>query len=304
MQRFWIVVGERGLPSGPDCASLLSPSMFLPPSFTPLWSAPTPSPPGGLWFVLEGGRLLTTAGSEAEALTVPKGEAPPVPVEGARCIGLLGEVPCWAARARVEATPPGFALEPLRRLFDSLPEELVAVAGRAAQALEFERTHRHCGACATPTEESDGGRARRCPACGEVYYPRIAPAMMVLVTRQGPGGTELLLATGARSRAPIYSALAGFVEPSESLEECVRREVAEEVGLQIRGLRYFGSECWPFPHSLMVAFLAEYAIGEIRPQEGEIVDAQWFPVDRLPTLPHRLSVARRLIDHAVAEAQR
>jgi NAD+ diphosphatase len=283
--------------------------MFLPASFTPLWSALAPSPPGGLWFVLEGGRLLTSAAAgQADALTVPKGDGPPIPVDGARCIGLLGEVPCWAARARVEAVPHGFTLEPLRRLFDRMPDELVAVAGRAAQALEFDRTHRHCGACAAPTEESDGGRARRCLACGEVYYPRLAPAMMVLVTRQGPGGRELLLASGARSAArsgaPIYSALAGFVEPSESLEDCVRREVDEEVGLRVRGLRYFGSQCWPFPHSLMVAFLAEYAGGEIHCQEGEIVDAQWFPVARLPALPHRLSVARRLIDHAVAEAER
>jgi len=123
--------------------------------------------------------------------------------------------------------------------------------------------------------------------------------MMVLVTRQGPEGRELLLAAGARFTTPIYSALAGFVELSESLEDCVRREVYEEVGLQVSGLRYFGSECWPFPHSLMVAFLAECAGGEIRCQEGEIVDAQWFPVDRLPLLPHRLSVARRLIDHAL-----
>jgi NAD+ diphosphatase len=94
------------------------------------------------------------------------------------------------------------------------------------------------------------------------------------------------------------------VEPSESLEDCVRREVAEEVGLRVRGLRYFGSECWPFPHSLMVAFLAEYDGGEIRCQDGELVDARWFPVDRLPALPHLLSVARRLVDHAVAEAER
>ena len=283
--------------------------MFLPPSFTPRWSSPAQSPPGGLWFVLDGGKLLTCAAAgQADARTVPEGEGPPIPVDGARCIGLLGEVSCWAAaRTGVEATPPGFTLEPLRRLFDRLPDELVAVAGRAVQVLEFERTHRHCGACATPTEESDGGRARRCPACGEVCYPRLAPAMMVLVTRQGPGGRELLLASGARSAGPtplIYSALAGFVEPSESLEDCVRREVDEEVGLRVRGLRYFGSQCWPFPHSLMVAFTAEYAGGEIHCQEGEIVDAQWFPVDRLPALPHRLSVARRLIDQAVTEAKR
>ena len=134
--------------------------------------------------------------------------------------------------------------------------------------------------------------------------------MMVLVTRQGPAGTELLLASGARSGRSggttplIYSALAGFVEPSESLEDCVRREVDEEVGLRVRDLRYFGSQCWPFPHSLMVAFTAGYAGGEIHCQEGEIVDAQWFPLDRLPALPHRLSVARRLIDHAVAGAER
>ena len=128
--------------------------------------------------------------------------------------------------------------------------------------------------------------------------------MMVLVTRQGPAGRELLLATGRRFASPVYSALAGFVEPSESLEDCVRREVQEEVGLRVRRLRYFSSECWPFPHSLMVAFAAEYDGGEIRCEEGEIVDAQWFPISRLPALPHRLSVARRLIDFAVAEAGR
>lgn len=279
--------------------------MLLPASFTPLWSAPAPRPRGRLWFVLEGGRLLTSAPErQADALAVPEGDGPPIPVDGARCIGLLGEVPCWAARARVEAAPPGFTLEPLRSLFDRLPDELVAVAGRAAQVLEFDRTHRYCGACATPTEESDGARARRCPACGEVYYPRLAPAMMVLVTRQGPGGRELLLASGTRGTARVYAPLAGFVEPSESLEDCARREVAEEVGLRVRGLRYFGSQCWPFPHSLMVGFLAEYAGGEIHCQDGEIGDAQWFPVDRLPALPHRLSVARQLVDHALAEAGR
>jgi NAD+ diphosphatase len=281
--------------------------MVLPSSFTPLWSTPDPVPPGGLWFVFESGRLLTSAAMfPTDALTVPEGDGPPVPVNGARCVGLLGEVPCWAARTKrgCDVLPPRSALEPLRGLFDRLPDELVAVAGRAAQALEFDRTHRHCGVCAVPTEESDGGRARRCPACGEVYYPQLAPAMMVLVTRQAPGGRELLLATGAGGKAPMYSALAGFVEPSESLEDCVRREVDEEVGLKVRRLRYFQSQCWPFPHSLMVAFLAEYAGGEIHCQEGEIVDAQWFAVDRLPRLPHRLSVARRLIDHAVAESER
>jgi NAD+ diphosphatase len=275
--------------------------MLLPAAFTPLWSPPAGVPPTGLWFVFRGGKLLTVLSGTHDAPGVPRGEAPPAAVEEARCVGLLGEVPCWAAEGREEAPPPGHALEQLRSLFDRLPDDLLAVAGRAAQVLEFERTHRYCGACAAPTEPGDAGRARRCTACGLVSYPRLAPAMMALVTREAPGGRELLLAHGTRFSTPVYSALAGFVEPSETLEECLRREVREEVGVEVRALRYFGSQAWPFPHSLMVAFLCEHAGGELRCQEGEIVDARWFPVDRLPLLPHRLSVARRLIDHAVAE---
>jgi NAD+ diphosphatase len=278
--------------------------MFLPASFTPLWLEPAAQTTGGgLWFVFEAGKLLTCAPTQGDGLAVPEGDGPPIPVESVRCIGRLGEVACWCARPRHHAVPPGFGMESLRALFDRLPDGILAVAGRAAQVLEFDRTHRHCGACAAPTEASDGGRARRCPACGEAFYPRLAPAVMILVTRRGPAGTELLLATGSRRPGRVYSALAGFVEPSESLEDCARREVEEEVGVRIRGLRYFGSECWPFPHSLMVAFLAEHDGGEIRCQEAEIADAQWFPAGRLPALPHRLSVARRLIDLAVAEAE-
>ncbi|MGC4119901.1 MAG: NAD(+) diphosphatase [Myxococcales bacterium] len=151
---------------------------------------------------------------------------------------------------------------------------------------------------------ADAGRARRCPRCEAVFYPRIAPAMMVLITRDGPSGRELLLARGTRFSIPLYSALAGFVEPSESLEECVHREVREEVGLRVRELRYFGSQCWPFPHSLMVAFLAEWDGGEIVCDPGEIGEARFFPVNALPPmLPHRLSVARKLLEAAVAEAR-
>ncbi|MFZ5787221.1 MAG: NAD(+) diphosphatase, partial [Acidobacteriota bacterium] len=276
--------------------------MHLPPTFVPLWSPPGRDEPSGLWLVFRGGKLLVLAGEERPA--VPVGAVPPVAVDAPRCIGTLDGVPCWAGEALAGDLPAGAALEPLRRLFDRLPDAELAVAGRAAQVLEFERTHRFCGACAVETEPEDGGRARRCPRCEEVFYPRIAPAMMVLVTREGPAGRELLLARSPRFPRPIYSALAGFVEPSESLEDCVHREVREEVGLRVTDLRYFGSQCWPFPHSLMVAFLAEWAGGEIEPDPSEIAEARWFPVGALPPLPHRLSVARKLIDFAVAEAVR
>jgi NAD+ diphosphatase len=282
--------------------------MRLPEPFTPLWKPPSGATPAGRWFLFRDGSLLVSAREEApDATDVPElaaGTAPPLRAEGARCVGRWGETLCWAAQAGPGDLPAGLALAPLRTLFDRLPDPLLAVAGRAAQVLEFDRTHRYCGACAAPTELADDGRARRCPRCDATVYPRIAPAMMALVTRAGPAGRELLLARGKRFSVPIYSALAGFVEPSESLEECVHREVGEEVGLRVKNLRYFGSQCWPFPHSLMVAFLAEHAGGEIACDPAEITDAQWFPLTRLPMLPHRLSVARKLIDHAVAEGAR
>lgn len=270
--------------------------MLLPDRFTPRWSTPAGELPPGTWFVFRERKLLVLAGEDGPS--VPVGAAPPMAVEERRCIGLLGDAPCWVAEAGPEALPAGATLEPVRSLFDRLPDAMLALAGRAAQVLEFDRTHRYCGVCATPTERGDGGRARRCPRCEEVYYPRLAPAMMALVTRQGARGRELLLARGTRFPQPIYSALAGFVEPSESIEECVQREVREEVGLRVKNLRYFGSQAWPFPHSLMIAFLAEWAGGEIACDPEEIVDARWFPVDALPMLPHRLSVARKLIDFA------
>ncbi len=277
--------------------------MLLPATFTPLWTHSGGASSGGYWFVIQSGKLLV-ADEAPEPLKVPRlapGETPALPFSGVRCIGMLEEAPCWAAQAETDQAPQGFAFEPLRRLFDRLPDELVAIAGRAAQVTEFDRTHRCCGVCATPTEIADEARARVCPSCGEVFYPRLAPAVMALVTRDTPTGRELLLARGTRFQTPIYSALAGFVEPSESLEECVRREVREEVGLRVGRLRYFASESWPFPHSLMIGFLAEYRGGEIVCQPNEIVDAQWFSPQRLPQLPHRLSLARRLIAHALGE---
>jgi NAD+ diphosphatase len=192
--------------------------------------------------------------------------------------------------------------EPLRGLFNRLPDEVLAIAGRAIQILEFDRSHRFCGACANPTLLHEGGRSRRCPACGETSYPRVAPAMMVLIKRDAMFGRQLLLARSPRFPAGMYSALAGFVEPSESIESCIHREAFEEVGLRVRNIQYFGSQSWPFPHSLMIAYVADYDGGEIQCQEGEIEDARWFTLDALPQLPHRLSIARRLIDGVIAQA--
>jgi NAD+ diphosphatase len=195
--------------------------MLLPDRFTPRWSTPAGELPPGTWFVFRERKLLVLAGEDGPR--VPVGAAPPMAVEERRCIGLVGDAPCWAAEAGPGVLPAGATLEPVRSLFDRLPDTMLALAGRAAQVLEFERTHRYCGVCATPTERGDGDRARRCPRCEEVYYPRLAPAMMALVTRQGARGRELLLARGTRFPQPIYSALAGFVEPSECARPLDRR---------------------------------------------------------------------------------
>jgi len=145
-----------------------------------------------------------------------------------------------------------------------------------------------------------GERARRCPACDLSFYPRISPAIIVLVRR----GEEALLGQGNRFPGAFYSTLAGFVEPGETLEETLAREVREEVGVEVKDLRYFGSQPWPFPHSLMIAFTAEYAGGELRPDGVEIEECAWFDPDALPKLPPPISISRRLIDTVAGKLRR
>jgi NAD+ diphosphatase len=286
--------------------------LLLPTHFVPLWSPPSSTASGSegassFWFIFHTGKLLVTAQPDGK-VRVPKAantEAPPLPVTDVYCIGAWHGELCWTAVASAVADPlpEGFSLVGLRSLFGRLPDEWLAVAGRACQIVEFHRTHRFCGACASATLLHDEMRARHCPVCGESAYPRISPAMMVLIKRDTPAGRELLLARGARFPGAFYSALAGFVEPSESIEDCLHRETLEEVGIRVRNLRYYGSQAWPFPHSLMIAFVADYESGEITCQPSEIVDAQWFTLDRLPLLPQPISISRRLINQVIAEVE-
>ncbi len=187
--------------------------------------------------------------------------------------------------------PAGYAFRKLRALLSELGQT-AALASRAFQVSEWVRTHRYCGVCATPMQKSGKELCFHCPNCGFSAYPRISPAMMVLIRR----GDHILLARHATYATARYTALAGFVEAGENLEEAIHREVLEEVGLKVADLRYFGSQSWPFPHSLMVAYTAEYAGGELRIQEDEIADARWFgPDDVIPDIPMTESIAGRLV---------
>ena len=205
------------------------------------------------------------------------------PFEGGAASGAaLGERPA----------PPSFEVAPLRQLYPALDEARFLMAGIATQVVDWADTHRFCGRCATATERVSSERCLRCPKCGLLAYPRISPAVIVLVRR----GDEALLARGSRFPLPFYSTLAGFVEIGETLEQTIAREVREEVGVEVKGARYFGSQPWPFPHSLMLGFFAEWAGGEIHADGHEILDARWCRADDLPPIPPRLSIARHLID--------
>jgi NAD+ diphosphatase len=184
---------------------------------------------------------------------------------------------------------------PLMALWGRIDEERWTIAGRAVQLVEWRRTHKFCGRCAAPTEQAGppNDRAMQCPSCGLLAFPRLAPAIIVLVTRDDG---KALLARGANFPVPMYSCLAGFVEPGETMEQAVHREVREEVGIELTEVAYWGSQPWPFPHSLMLGFTARYASGEIVLDEGEIMDAQWHSPDDLPMIPPAMSIARRLID--------
>ena len=275
-----------------------SPSMVFVPSIE---FVPASQTIGALtWcFAFVDGKLLLPEAVDAALVPGPWEQWEPL-ASARHYLGRLDDVDCWAVA--IANVPSGWRSVPLRAAMMQFPEPLVSIASRAAQVLEWDRAHRFCGVCGTPTELQASERARKCPACGHVAYPRLSPAMMALVWRRNErgGGHELLLARAPHFTPGMFSALAGFVEPGESLEECVHREVAEEVGVQVTNLRYYGSQSWPFPHSLMVAFSAEWTGGEIVRQESEIEAAEWFPVDALPNIPPRFSIAGHLIRDTVA----
>jgi NAD+ diphosphatase len=217
-------------------------------------------------------------------------------LEEALCIGSWDARPCYALA--IETVPAELRAIGLRAVHGELGGNAFAVAARANQLVRWDREHRFCGRCGASTERAAGEPARVCPRCQLHSYPRISPVIMVLIHR----GREVLLAKNSRSALGFYSALAGFVEAGETLEETVHREVREEVGVRVDDIRYFASQSWPFPHSLMIAFTAEYAGGEVTPDGIEIEDARFFDVDALPQLPPAgISIASWLIHTTAAQ---
>jgi NAD+ diphosphatase len=240
---------------------------------------------------------VTTARRGRVFATTPDGKL--FVVDGAIPIGdvddsalYLGELdgePCFAME-RAEGEPVA-----LRQLFGVLSDDAFGVAARALGLTAWDRDFRFCGRCGGETARSPTERLRSCVQCKHGAYPRLSPAVIMLVERDG----KALLARNARFSSPFYSTLAGFVEVGETLEETVAREVQEEAGVVVDGIEYFGSQPWPFSGSLMIGFTARWASGEIVADPTEITDAAWFGPDELPVVPPKLSSARALIDDFV-----
>jgi NAD+ diphosphatase len=252
-----------------------------------------------VWFAFRGDRLLVRPnGDKATLLDYAELAALGADFEAGHYLGRLVDLDFYALQLDESLDIPGdAALDGLRALYGRLPDDQFAIAGRAVQILLWDQTHRFCGRCGQLTVHAPAERAKLCPQCGLLSFPRLSPAVIVLIKR----GQQMLLARNRAFADGFFSVLAGFVEPGESLEEAVAREVREEVALELSDIRYFGSQPWPFPHSLMIGFTANYAGGEIRLQEDELVEADWFSRNGpLPRLPGKLSIARRLIDNFLA----
>ncbi|AKT37195.1 NAD(+) diphosphatase [Chondromyces crocatus] len=208
-------------------------------------------------------------------------------------LGVLDGQLCFSAELPQDAkAPEGYAFVSLRRLFGRVDVEVYDAAGVAFQVQYWDRVHQVCSACGAALEARGDERCKRCASCRLDYYPRVAPAMIALIE----DGPRVLLTRGPRFPPGMYGLVAGFVEPGESLEGCVAREVMEETGIEVTDIRYFGSQPWPFPHQVMIGFTARYGGGELRVDPRELEDARWFHRDEMPPLPPPISIARKLID--------
>lgn len=267
-----------------------------PDQFEPEHFAPEGADHGEAWyFVFSKGEIICrTEGGALSPVTGDDFRWFDMEVSSKHFLGHYLNRPCFAVAA-TGSPAQGFSPMGLRNLLGRTDQSIFYLAGRAQQVIEWHETHRFCGRCGTEMEDHAQDRAKQCPSCGLINYPRLSPSIIVLVTR----GEEMLLARNAAWPNGMYSTLAGFVEPGESIEQTVHREVFEEVGLRVDNLKYFGSQSWPFPNSLMLGFHAEYASGDIVCQEGEIADAQWFKPDNLPQIPPKTAISGWLIDEFV-----
>ena len=241
------------------------------------------------WYLFYRDQLLLQ--ERPEGLAIPAGAEPPVAVDRTFTVDYQGAGTARAAHLAAPGELSGYRMMGLRASWDLLPQAAYDEAGKAFQLLYWDTHSRYCPVCGTPTEQTTP-ICKRCPRCGHELYPPIAPAIIVLIRK----GEEILLVHARNFRGNFHGLVAGFIEVGETLEECVRREVREETGLEIKELRYFASQPWPYPSGLMIGFTATYAGGSLKLQAEELSTGAFFSKDNLPEIPRKLSLARKLID--------
>ena len=247
------------------------------------------------WFIFSKRKLLVSAEDLQPAVPLMRNLTDlGINSNGEIYLGTLAGRPCYGADLSdpAAALPTGLGFQDLWGLHGRLDSDFIPIAFRALHLLDWSQKTRFCKRCGNEMRPKASPPARECLSCGYQSFPRISPAVIVLVERDN----RCLLARSPRFKGEFYSVLAGFSEPGETLEETVAREVREETGIEVKDIRYFGSQPWPFPDSLMIGFTACYAGGEIRVDGEEISDARWFPADQLPNIPGKISIARQLID--------
>jgi len=217
-------------------------------------------------------------------------------LEASFVLGSLGKFLCCTGLTD-QPPAPGFETCDLREAMTCFDDALYSALARARMLQHWNGRSKFCGACGAALQLAESEISKTCGRCGEIYFPVIAPATITLIRK----GDQLLLAHNRHFREGLYSIIAGFTEAGETLEACVRREILEEVGIRVRNVKYAGDQAWPFPHSHMIGFTAEYESGDINPDGHEITEARWFSVDDLPELPSSLSISRKLIDRFLAE---
>jgi NAD+ diphosphatase len=265
----------------------------MPPAFIRTYPPAEPAAGPAHWLAFRAAELLVQI--EPAGATLPFGDAsilhdlePGEPLY----LGILAGAPVLACEVPDHApVPDGWRAVNLRGLYGLLPEPAYGLAGYATEMLAWCSGNGFCHRCGAPTEAMVGDWGRRCTRCAHTSYPPVSPAIIVLVH----DGDQVLL-THKAGWGPRFSIIAGFVEPGESLEECVTREIFEEVGVEVDEITYVGSQPWPFPHQVMIGYMARYTSGEIVIDAHELDEARWFHVDALPDLPPPLSISRQIID--------
>ena len=244
-----------------------------------------------VWFIFYNASLLLQRGAQGVRV-LPRGAEPPLPPAGAlHQLGRYRNQPCTAYATLEAPNPHEWDAPDLRAAYDLIELDLHPFANKGFELIHWDRQSQYCSVCGALTQASTV-ISKRCPACGREIFPALTPAVLVLVRK----GDSILLARAHSFREPFYSILAGYLEPGESLEECVRREVLEETGITVGNISYFGSQSWPFPSNLMIGFVADYESGELTLQEKELASGAFYTRDSLPRLPGRFSLSRRMID--------